>query len=117
MKNEFFSYLLGGMTPALFLAALLIAFFGALISVLLSTSNRDKDSMRSPTKFSMSFMLSDNKQRFFLNLLLILAAIRFGDTLVGLKVTAENLQAAFFIGLSLDKISEAARNKGFIDKK
>jgi hypothetical protein len=117
MKKEFLGYLLGNMSPALFFAALLIAFLGAVIGLWLSTSNRDKDSMRTPTKFSWSFMFCDNVQRLTINVLLIIAAIRFGDAVLGLKVTADNLQAAFFIGLGLDKIPEALRNKGLLDNK
>lgn len=115
--KTFLSYLLGDMDPALFAAAVFIAIIGALMAVWLGSSTRDKDSMRTPTKFSWSFLFDDNKQRIVLNLLLIFAAIRFSEDIIGLKITADNLKAAFFIGLSLDSIAGYLRNKNIIDKK
>jgi hypothetical protein len=70
--------------------------------------------MRTPFKFSFSFLIEDNGQRILLNLLLIIVAIRFSKEILGFEVKPFT---ALLIGVSFDKLSELLRNSNFLDKK
>lgn len=114
MKQQFLQNFLGTTDVAYFTSALVFALLGALISLLIQTSNRDKNSMRTPYKFSWGFMIADNWQRVLLNILLILITVRFCQELTGKKLS---LFVALTIGITYDKILELLRNFCVLDKK
>lgn len=57
--EEFMSYILGGMTVAKFAAAFTFALVGVFLSLLIGTTKRDVNSVRTPFHFSWSFFWND----------------------------------------------------------
>jgi len=106
--------LLGGITPQHFLAMLIFSLLGVMISLLVHSTNRDPNAMRTPYKFNLWFLIHDNIQRVALNILLIVVAIRFSKEILGFEIKPF---VALLIGVSFDKLSELLRNSNFIDKK
>ena len=106
--------LLGNLPIQNFLAMLFFAAVGALISILVHSTNRDPGASRSPISFDIGFMLRDNGQRIMLNVLLIGVVIRFSQELLGFEIKPF---IALLIGVSFDKLSELLRNSNLIDKK
>ncbi|MBP7398195.1 MAG: hypothetical protein KA954_01320 [Chitinophagales bacterium] len=111
---DFKGYVLGSITPAEWAAALLFAMVGVSISLGRYTNTRDKHSERTPLKFNFWFMLTDNAGRIWINLLSVLIFLRFSPELIGTKLT---MLSAFFVGLSIDKLTIWLREKNIIDKK
>ncbi len=112
--TELKQYLLGSISPAAWIAALLFSIVGVWISLLLDSNTRDKDSLRSPYSFNARFLIMDNIQRIILNALLILIFLRFTPELLGVKMT---MITAFFVGLGFDRLGLMLRNKNILDKK
>lgn len=107
-------YIFGTTDISKFSACVFFALVGVVISLLIHSTNRDKDSMRTPFKFRWSVLIDDNSQRILLNLLLILVTLRFCKELTGLDL---NMFVSLTIGVMYDKLSEWLRNKCIIDKK
>lgn len=110
--NTVFQHLLGTSDTAKFIACVLFALIGTVISLLVHATNRNKNSAKTPYKFSFVFLIADNWQRIVLNLLLILVTIRFCKEVTGLEL---NMFVSLLIGISYDKIGEYLRNKCVID--
>lgn len=110
--NNLFQHLLGTGDIAKFIACVFFALLGTVISLLVHATNRDKNSTKTPYKFSFVFLIADNWQRILLNLLLILVTIRFCKEVTGIDL---NMFVSLCIGISYDKIGEYLRNKCVID--
>ena len=95
-----------------FVVSLVFALIGVIISLLIHASNRDKDSVRTPYKWSWLFLFSDNAKRLLLNLILIIIALRFYPELFGKEITQ---WSSLLLGVSFDKIAELLRNKNILD--
>lgn len=106
--------LLGDLQPQNFFAMLFFAFVGAIISILVHSTNRDPGATRSPFSYNFNFLLKDNGQRILLNVLLIVVVIRFSQELLGFEIKPF---VALLVGISFDKLSELLRNSNLIDKK
>jgi hypothetical protein len=106
--------LLADLTTEYFLAMLLFALLGVIISLLIHSTNRSPGSKRSPYRFTFSFLFRDNGQRLILNTLLILVTLRFSQELLGVTIKPF---VALLIGVSFDKLSEFLRNTNILDKK
>lgn len=110
--NNLFTHLLGTTDIAKFVACVLFALVGVVISLLVHATNRDKNSMKTPYHFSFTFLIADNWQRILLNLLLILVTIRFCKEITGMEL---NMFVSLIIGVGFDKLAEFLRNKCVID--
>jgi hypothetical protein len=101
-------YILGGMDPGLFMASLLFAMVGVLITLLIGSTMREPDSKFSPKKFSFTYMLYDNAKRILLNLLLILISLRFMTEITGWDLS---VWKGFIIGISYDSLLMIVKQK------
>jgi hypothetical protein len=110
--NTIFQHLLGTNDIPKFIACVFFAMIGTVISLLVHATNRDKNSMKTPYKFSFVFLIADNWQRILLNLLLILVTIRFCKEITGMELS---MFVSLLIGVGYDKLGEFLRNKCFID--
>lgn len=110
--NGLSEHILGTGDITKFIACVFFALVGTVISLLVHASNRNKNSTKTPYKFSFVFLIADNWQRIMLNLLLILVTIRFCKEITGLEL---NMFVSLLIGISYDKIGEYLRNKCVID--
>jgi hypothetical protein len=112
--KTFLDNVLGTQDAGHFAAAFFFAIIGVAISLLIHSTNRDKDSQRTPIKFNVWFLIRDNSTRIILNILLILATLRF---YVEIKGEDLSMLGALTVGLGWDKLSELLRNYCVIDKK
>ncbi len=105
MNHSFVNHLIGTDDLAWFFAAIFFSFLGAIISLLIHASNRDKDSMRTPYLFDINYLICDNWQRIMLNILLIIITVRFCEEITGKHLT---MFVALMIGITYDKILETS---------
>jgi hypothetical protein len=112
--NTFLNNVLGTTDLGHFTAAFFFAITGVGISLLIHSTNRDKDSGRTPFKFNPWFLIRDNSTRIILNMLLILVTLRFFPEVTGKELS---MMGALTTGLSFDKLGELLRNYCVIDKK
>ena len=95
---ENYSFILGFLTLKLFLAMVLFASVGIVISLLIDSKSRDKASPATPVKFSIWFLLKDNWKTILLTVLVVLMTLRFAtsffpDQFIGSDVaTPEGLE-------------------------
>lgn len=95
----FKEHILGGIDPSLFFACFLFALTGVMIMLLVGTTLRQTTSSGSPTEFSWKYLLWDNLKRIVLNVLLILATLRFMPEITGWELSAWK---GFVVGLGYD---------------
>lgn len=107
------AYIFGNMDFNMFVASLLFALVGVLISLLLHATTRDQNSESTPVKFSFLFMLKDNWKRILLSIILVIVTIRFLKELTGLEL---NMFFSLCIGLVYDKLAEYLKSKSDILK-
>ena len=107
--NEFLTELLGEGSKGKFAAAVVMALIGALLSLLLHTTTRNPLSANTPTKFSWSFLWSDNTRRVAATIVLILICIRFSREFIGAEIT---MWLALLIGFGNDKLAQMLKAKG-----
>lgn len=101
-------YILGDIEPGLYLACLLFALVGVLITLLVGSTMRDPNSKYSPLKFSWRYLLYDNAKRILLNLLLIMVSLRFMTELTGWELS---VWKAFIIGIGYDSLLLIVKQK------
>lgn len=77
MENQGYSLLLGYVDFQTFLVMLLFATVGVSISLLIDSRTRDKLSSSTPEKFSLKFLVRDNRKTIGATILIILATLRF----------------------------------------
>ena len=99
--NDFISLLTGDLTLSHFLAGILFVGLGLLLTLLLDISQRNKDSPRTPRKWSWSFFRRDNMLRFILNLLTAVVLIRFWPDIAEKEIS---MFQCFCIGLCFDSL-------------
>jgi hypothetical protein len=110
--NELQSYILGELSVAYYLAAGFFCFLAILISLYDHSRKRDKDSTRTPEKFSWSFLLWDNAKRIVTTLLVMFLIFRFSPVVVGKPLSMEiAVGVGFFLSLGLDKVIQLLRDK------
>lgn len=78
---ENYTFILGYLTKEMFLAMCLFALVGIIISLLIDSLKRDKESRNTPRKFNFWFLLKDNWKGILLTALVVLVAIRFAASL------------------------------------
>jgi hypothetical protein len=106
--KQFSVYLLGELTAANFFALMFFALFGALLSLLLQTTNRNVNSLATPKHFSWGFFWEDNWKRIVTGLMLIYVALRFTPELFGITI---NEFWALAIGFLNDKLAQVVKDK------
>lgn len=100
--NDFLSQFLGTTNVPTYLAGFALALIGALISLRLHASTRDRRSGSTPVRFSIGFFLLDNLNRLFTGFLITFVAFRFTNEFLGVDFT---MWAAFLIGLLNDRVA------------
>jgi len=85
--EKVFKIIMGDMETPVFLAYLLIAFFSALLMLLIRADKKRKTTIDTPEKFSWRFFLQDNLTTFLINLLAIPLLILFSNELMGSEIT------------------------------
>lgn len=112
-NKELLGYLIGQGSVAYLLAAMIYAYIGAFVMLLLNTTKRDPLSANTPVKFSWSFLFSDNNKRIMATVILIFIFVRFGRDIIGAEVT---MYVAFGIGLSCDRLAQFLKDKKILGK-
>ncbi|MDR2038972.1 MAG: hypothetical protein LBQ60_13700 [Bacteroidales bacterium] len=79
---------------------------GVMLTLLLDISQRDKESPRTPRRWSWPFFWRDNMLRFILNLLVAVALIRFWPDIKGEEIS---MFYCFCTGLCFDSLYIAVR--------
>ncbi|MGY0034470.1 hypothetical protein [Pedobacter sp. NJ-S-72] len=92
--------LLGNNDWPTFVAAMIFALIGAIISLRVKASKRDKLSPETPYKFSLTFLVWDNLLKLLASALPVFIGIRFSSALFGQEVT---MVSALFIGYGSDR--------------
>lgn len=110
--KTFTDYMIGDLQPGFFCAALVMAYLGALIRIIVQVMRRDPMSPSSPIPFDMSHLLSRNNRRILTNImgniLLIAVTVRFSGDIFGHDLT---MFIALVIGWSFDKLAQQLNNK------
>lgn len=101
-SQTFTENMLGKLTFITFISGLLFAGIGILITLLVHSLTRDKESERTPVKYSFTFMLYDNWKRILLVFLCVLVTIRFFEDLTPWKF---NMLFALAVGGSYDGLA------------
>jgi len=100
--EKFLSLFLGTTDIPTYLAAAVFALIGAIISLRIKASKRDKLSDNTPYKFSWKFLLQDNLQQLISGILLTFLAFRFCNEIYGQELT---MKLAVFIGFGFNELS------------
>lgn len=106
--KEFLQLLLGDQAPQTFGVLLFYALFGAALSLLLHTTERDPNSNRTPDKFCWKFFFRDNWKRIVTGIMMIGATLRFTPELFGIEISEF---WALVIGLSHDRLAQLIKDK------
>ncbi len=91
-----------------FIASCVFALLGIVLSLLFNFAKRDVNDTRTPTQFSLKFLLCDNMPRILVGVICVFVALRFSSDLLGMETT---LFASFVIGLSIDNLAKIIQNK------
>lgn len=94
---------LGGLPPALFVAAYVWGLLGIIVGRGYDAMTREPNKTGSPVNFSWTYWIRDNAKRFGWNLLFLLIAIRFAPEILGAQIT---VYASFLIGIGIDKVPD-----------
>lgn len=114
MKQSFLENLLGPGDPGMFMAAVVYALVGIVISLLHDSARRDQNNLSTPDNFSWGFLILDNLKRILLSLLLVLVTLRFSREILGADLT---MYLALLIGIGFDKLAEKWKSSGVLSKK
>jgi len=109
--KEFWNYIFGTGPTEFLIAALVWAYVGAFVMMLINTTKRDPASPTSPFCFKWSYFFSDNSKRILANVILIFIAVRFSSEFLGAKLT---MYVALIIGLGFDRLVQLAKDKGLL---
>lgn len=106
--KDFFHYLLGETSPALFAACIFFAAFGVFIVLMAGTRLRDPSSIGSPEKFSWKYLWSDNFKRIIASMMCVLATLRFMPEMFNMTLTPFT---AWCVGLAWDSVLLLVKQK------
>lgn len=112
MKQSFLENLLGPGDPGMFLAAMVYALVGVIISLLYDSAKRDQNKLSTPNDFSWGYMLIDNLKRIALSVLLVVVSLRFSREILGADLT---MYLALLIGIGFDRLGLLLKNKGILN--
>lgn len=102
MEN-FILNMLGPLSLADYVAGMIFALLGVIISLRLDANTRDRLSPRTPSKFSWRFLILDNLQRLITGFIITFVSFRFAPEILK---TDFSMFAAFMVGFAFDKIIE-----------
>lgn len=100
--KEFLSLVFGDISLAMYLACFLYAAIGAGVYTYAEVSGRNVESVNTPRKFSIKFLLLDNIKRYFLTIILIFLQFRFSKETLGVDL---NPYVALSMGFSADGLA------------
>jgi len=98
MWSEVIEMLIGGYTLGEMIGLFIFMILGFILFTLLEVENRDKESNKTPKKFSWRFFALDNIKRYVASLLLTYVFFRFYDDLTGQALTPFNALMLGFMG-------------------
>lgn len=78
---ENYTFILGYLTTKMFLAMCLFSILGIVMSLLIDSLQRNKESLNTPRKFDFWFLIKDNWKAILLTVLAVLVSIRFSSSL------------------------------------
>ena len=99
--NEILGELLGSYSAAFYISYFIFTFLGVLISLRIHAFQRDKDSKKTPFKFSWKFLVQDNLIRLITSMATVFVVIRLGSELLYI---APSYGMAVVMGISFDQI-------------
>jgi hypothetical protein len=99
--NTFLNTILSGMDLAVFAGYFAIAFFAAVLSLILRAERKRKMSINTPDVFSWGFFFRDNITTFLINILFIPPCILFSNNVMGQEITG---WVSFLIGFTLNEL-------------
>lgn len=101
MLEVYLSELLGNRSVAVWLVCFTFILIGVVVSLIISSRERNKDSPNTPYKFSFKFLVRDNILRILGSVLIAFTIIRFGEDMVGMHI---GYFGAFLMGLCFDQL-------------
>lgn len=99
--NTFLNTILSGMDLAVFAGYFAIAFFAAVLSLILRAERKRKMSINTPDTFSWGFFLRDNISTFLMNLFFIPPCILFSNYIIGQEISG---WVSFLIGFTINQL-------------
>lgn len=90
-----------------FISLFFWAIIGMIVNMLISASNRNIHSKKSPLEFSWKFFIKDNYKRFLISTFLVAIGVVFSQEIFGIETSPF---AAFVAGLSMNKIVEKIKD-------
>jgi len=105
--KEAFDIVLGGKTGGYYLAGFIFCFMAIFLSLYLSSKKRDPNSINTPEKFSIWFLIWDNAKRVAATFIVIFLLFRIFD----LSNVLAMIGVGFFVAISLDKAIEFIMEK------
>jgi hypothetical protein len=113
MIHEILKYLMGDGSVAIFIGNYLMGMLGAFFVVVADVKFRNKDSERTPSKFSYKFFFLDSAKRIIVTLIAIFIVIRFSRWMIGEDV---NIWIALLGGVLSDGVSIVLKKFNVIGK-
>ena len=107
---KFLDLLLGGIEPMMFLVFIIYAYLGLVLSIVVDVIKRKPESPKSPVKFSLKYLWTDNKERIIVSVILIPVLVVIFSFFTGKEI---NLANAFLIGWAGDEISNILKRKWY----
>lgn len=97
--QEFTYKILNGIAPMDFLIFFIWAIMGMAFTLAAMALDRDPLNPRTPTKFSIKFLIADNANRIIASIFVIIPTILLSEYILGSKTTQH---VSFFIGAGVD---------------
>lgn len=101
--DEFKEIVFGTLTFGSLAAYALLGLMGAIVNLWMEVQERNKQSMRSPSRFSISFLAWDNLKRIIATVIGIFIFIRFFQDITGYPL---NALAAVVTGFNVDRFMQ-----------
>lgn len=103
--NEFKQLILGDLSVAYYLAALVFSGLAILLSMWIGSAKRDVASGSTPKEYSLRFLVWDNFKRIVVGLIAMFFIYRFTSSLIGRALSMEvAVGVGFFITVGLDQL-------------
>ena len=118
MKQDISLGLLGDKSIGEWIVSFIFVFIGIIISLYADSLSRDKNSPKTPKKFSISFLLKDNILKILFSFFIVFTLIRFSKEVVDIDITYIK---CLFLGLGFDllltlPIKYQKKGREFINK-
>jgi NhaP-type Na+/H+ or K+/H+ antiporter len=99
MKQDLITGLLGTKTIGEWIISLLFVTLGIAISLYADSLTRKKESLRTPLKYSISFLIKDNLIKILFSFFIVYTLIRFSEEIISIELKYFH---CLFLGLGFD---------------